>query len=109
MPSQTQLEELVEKYGGYDNLSEEERKVYTSHLETLQGKQMTIDDVKNFVRQVIIQLEKVFVDAPEGSIESLGIKGRLKNMLVMESYLFSADRARKALEHYYANHKDLKA
>ena len=101
------IEDLVDKYGGLDNLSKEEKDTYFSHLKIIQGKPITVEDTKNFVRQLITQIEQLLVNAPEGTPESMGLKMRLKDMLVMEAFLFSPERAKKAIEKYYAAHKDL--
>lgn len=102
------LEELVEKYGGVDKLSTEERNTYFDHLKVIEGKVLTIEDTKSFVRSMISQIERSLVDAPEGSMESLGLKSRLKNMLVLEGFLYSPERAAAAMKRYYEEHKDQK-
>jgi hypothetical protein len=99
------LENLVEKLGGLDELSKEERDVYFSHLKLIEGKVLSIDDMKTFIRQVITVVERELVDAEEGTHKSLGLKSRLKNMLVIESFLYGPERAKKTIENYYSNLK----
>ena len=106
MDNKSPLESLVEKYGGIDKLSAEERSTYLEHLKIAEGKPLSIDSVKDFARSMITQIERLLVDSPEGSIDSLALKARLKNMLVLEAYLFSPERAKKAIDTYYSNLKD---
>ena len=95
------LDRLVDTLGGYDKLSEDEQKVYRDQLEVIQGKQITIEDIKVFVRGMIGAIERSLSDTKEGSHESRHLKARLKNALVIEAYIFSPERAKKALEDHY--------
>jgi len=51
---------------------------------------------------MIENIEKVLVDTKENSDESRNLKARLKNFLVLESFLFSPERAKEALTKYYS-------
>ena len=105
----TPIEDLVNKFGGIDQLTPEEKQTYFKHLEVLHGKQPSIDETKDFVRGLIYQIEKQLVDAKEGTLLSLTLKARLKNALVLEGFLFSAERAKAAMEKYYKEHKEFKS
>jgi len=105
---QSPLEDLVEKYGGVDKLSAEEKKTYFEHLKIIEGRTLTVDDVKDFTRQLITQIESALAVAEEGTLSSIGLKSRLKDMLTMEAFLFSPERAKKAMEKYYETHRDQK-
>lgn len=95
------LDQLVEKLGGYDKLDSAEREVYREHLKIIEGKAITIDDSKSFVRNMISAIERALVDTKEKSPESINLKARLKNFLMLEQFLFTPERAKKALETYY--------
>ena len=95
------LDEIVETLGGYDKLNSAERETYKQHLKVIEGKTISVGDIKNFVRLMITNIEKVLVDTKENSPESKNLKARLKNFLMLEQYLFSPERAKEALEHYY--------
>jgi len=96
------LDELVEKLGGYDELKPEERETYAQHLKILEGKSITVDDMKDFVKQMILVVERLLVDSEEKTPASIQLKARLKNLLILEQFLFAPQRAKKALEKYYA-------
>jgi len=95
------LENIVDKLGGYDKLNVAEKATYKEHLKIIEGKAITIDDTKRFVRAMIAGIERDLVDSKENSPESKNLKARLKNFLVLEQFLFSPERAKEALESYY--------
>ncbi|MFZ2882221.1 MAG: hypothetical protein WA019_04050 [Candidatus Moraniibacteriota bacterium] len=95
------LDEIVEKLGGYDQLKPDEKTTYQEHLKIIEGKPISVDDTKAFVRNMINVIEKALVDTKEYSPESRSLKARLKNFLVLEQFLYSPERARAALERFY--------
>ena len=97
------LENIVDKLGGYDQLNAAERETYKEHLKILEGKAVTLEDTKKFVRNMITVIERDLVNTKENSIESRGLKARLKNFLMLEQFLFSPEKAKEALEVYYKN------
>jgi len=97
------LENIVDKLGGYDQLNAAERETYKEHLKILEGKAVTLEDTKKFVRNMITVIERDLVNTKENSIESKGLKARLKNFLMLEQFLFSPEKAKEALEVYYKN------
>lgn len=95
------LDEAVEKLGGWENLSKVEQETYEQHLKIIEGKPISIEDLKVFVRNMITGIERELVDTTENSKESRNLKARLKNFLVLEAFTMSPERAREALERYY--------
>lgn len=95
------LDDIVDKLGGYDQLNASERETYKEHLQIIEGKTVTFDDTKKFVRTMITTIERDLVNTKENSVESRGLKARLKNFLLLEQFLFSPERAKEALEIYY--------
>lgn len=101
------LDQLVEKIGGWDKLNSEEQSLYLEHIKIIEGKAITVDDTREFVRRMITVIERLLVDTPEKSRESLNLKARLKNFLMLEDFLYSADRAKKSLEKFYSTNPKL--
>jgi len=95
------LDDLVEKLGGWDELSVAEKETYREHLKILEGRTVSVDDVKAFVRQMILIVERLLVDAEEKTPASISLKARLKNLLILEQFLFAPERAKAALEKFY--------
>jgi hypothetical protein len=95
------LDEVVDKLGGWEALTAAEQETYKEHLKIIEGKPVTIEDTKEFMRRMITAIERELVDSTENSKESRGMKARLKNALVLEAFLYSPERAKEALERYY--------
>lgn len=95
------LDSIVDKLGGYDQLNAAERETYKNHLQIIEGKTVTLEDTKRFVRTMITVIERDLVNTKENSVESRGLKARLKNFLLLEQFMFSPERAKEALETYY--------
>ncbi len=95
------LDNIVEKLGGYDKLNAAERETYKEHLKIIEGKAINLDDTKKFVRTMITVIERDLVNTREGSVESRGLKARLKNFLLLEQFIFSPEKAKEALETFY--------
>jgi len=95
------LDEAVDKLGGWEALSAAEQDTYREHLKIIEGKPVTVEDAKEFIRRMITAIERELVDSREKSPESVNLKARLKNALVLEAFLYSPERAKEALERYY--------
>ena len=95
------LDDVIEKLGGYDKLNAAEKETYHEHLKIIEGKVISVSDIKFFVRAMITIIERDLVNTKEGSDESRGLKGRLKNFLLLDQFLFSPERAKEALEKFY--------
>lgn len=95
------LDNIVEKLGGYDQLNAAEKETYKEHLKIIEGKTVSFDDTKKFVRTMITVIERDLVNTKENSVESRGLKARLKNFLLLEQFMFSPERAKEALETFY--------
>jgi hypothetical protein len=98
------LDNIVEKLGGYDKLNTAERETYKEHLKVIEGKAISTSDIKTFVRTMITVIERDLVNTKENSVESRGLKARLKNFLLLEQFLFQPEKAKEALENYYKNY-----
>jgi len=96
------LDQLVEKLGGWESLNSEEQALYLEHIKIIEGKAITVEDTRDFVRRMIIIIERLLVDTKENSRESKNLKARLKNFLLLEDFLYSAERAKKSLEKFYS-------
>jgi len=97
------LDEIVNSIGGYDKLNAAERETYKEHLKIIEGKPVTIESTRLFVRKMITLIEQSLVDTKENSHYSRNLKARLKNFLVIEAFLCSSERAKQALETFYKN------
>ena len=108
------INDVLKKYRPglkYEQLSPEELEVATGWLRVLSAKQLTIEDVKGYIREWIHAVENELVDTPERMFmffvnpKHTFLKARLKNYLFIENLISSVDRAKKALEKQLENRR----
>jgi len=96
------LDEVVSKLkGGFNKLSVEERQYYFQHLKQMEGKPVDLDSFRKFIVGLKDGIGRELVEAKEGTDKSMMLKARLKNIFVLEQFLYGPERAKKAIERYY--------
>ena len=96
----------------YEDLNFSERETLTSWLKQLETKKLTLEMVKEHIRNLIRAVEVELIDTPEferiwgifpiASRKHLLLKARLKNYLLIENMLSANERAKKAIEQQLA-------
>ncbi|MHA1400142.1 MAG: hypothetical protein ACTSQE_07320 [Candidatus Heimdallarchaeaceae archaeon] len=84
----------------YDDLSSDEKETYYQMLEVSEKKALSSEEMKNYIQVMIRSVEAELVDTKEKSRKSIFLKARLKNYILLESFLLGPDRAKKSLEKY---------
>lgn len=112
---QLSLSQLLEKAGlSYDDLNSAEFDTAMQWAKTLAGKQLTIEDAKSFITQLIEAVEKDLSDLKESTSfwnwlfhrkRDIYLKARLKNYLVLQELFSGPERARKYIERQLENLK----
>lgn len=96
------LQELLQKIQsiGIDpkTLSTEEEETLNYWNSVLEQRPIGIGDVQTYLRQMITQAEVELVDTKEGTHESIIGKARLKNLIFLETFVTSQEKAKKAIE-----------
>lgn len=96
------LQELLQKIQskGIDpkTLSKEEEDTLNYWNSVLDQRPIGIGDVQTYTRQMITQVELELVDSKEGSPESVSGKARLKNLIFLETFVTSQEKAKRAIE-----------
>ena len=95
------MDDRVAKLGGWDQLSPEEKVIYEEHLKVIEDTPITVESTRAFTRRMIAAIERNLVDTEENSKDSVGLKARLKNALVLEAYLISPEKAKEARAKLY--------
>lgn len=102
------LDEFLKQLGinDYSELSEEEKKTYHQWLKALEQREVTLSDVKGYIRDMKYAVAEKLADTPESEKNAnILLKGRLKNYILLEGFLTSADKARQQLEKHIGNLK----
>lgn len=82
----------------YDEMSKDERATLDSWLQSLSKSQLTLDKVKVFIHQMRDAIEIEFMKVDLTPNQEIFLKARLKNIMLIESFLLGPERAKKALE-----------
>lgn len=98
------LDKILEDYGlKYEDLNLEERETYNK--QHFQLKTLTIDDLKNYVRDMKNSISLQLCDVKLEEKQDIILKARLLNYILMESFLSSPDKAERALRDALSNVK----
>jgi len=92
---------LSQKGLKFEELSHEERDTYVKMLEVAEAHPISIEDWKTFISQMITGIQSELVMTKDGTQKSIDGKARLRNMIVMQNFLNTPERAKKDLERYY--------
>lgn len=98
------LDQFLQKLGlKYDDLNSTEKETYRAMAESLSQSQITPERLKDYILQMKMSVEHELIDEPEFRFifpnrKHLLLKARLKNYILLESFLLSPDKAKKAIE-----------
>lgn len=107
------LSNLLEKHGiNYEDLNSSEKETLAQWQQLLIKNELTLQSVKEFVPSLIEGIERELADVKESTSlwsflfrrkQDIFLKARLKNYLMLQDFLTSADRARKHIEQSLTN------
>jgi hypothetical protein len=93
------IDEILERLGlKYEDLNSAEKETLHNWLEQLSSKKLTIDNVKLNIRQMIFGVEQELTKTDHNTKQDLFLKARLRNYIILEAFLESSEKAKKALE-----------
>jgi hypothetical protein len=106
------LEQLEEKGIRYDQLNAAEKETFNNWQQSLVSKQLTLENVKDYVAKLIEAVERELTDLKEstsfwtflsGWKKDYYLKARLRNYLMIHDYLSGTEKARKYVEQSIQN------
>ena len=93
------MDELLKRFNlKYDDLTSLERETLNSWLEALDKNQITLEGVKAYVSSMRDSVEQELTQTGHNSKQDIFLKARLRNYLLLEAYLSTPEKAKKALE-----------
>ena len=93
------MDSILKKFGlKFEDLRPGERETLYSWTESLQQNQLTVDGVKAYISAMKDTVEQELTKVNHNSKEDLFLKARLRNYLLLEAFLTSPEKAKKALE-----------
>lgn len=91
------MDKILEEQGlNYEDLNPAERETYQRG--NFELKKLTTADVKEHVAYIKNSVALQLCDTPEGDPKNPVLKARLKNYIVMESFLTKPDKAEEAMK-----------
>jgi len=93
------ITELLNKYNlKYEDLNVAEKETLENWLRAISNTELTVEAIKEYIEKMIdgVETELAEVDLPRN--KDLFLKARLRNYLLLKSFLEGPEKARKALE-----------
>jgi len=82
----------------YEDLQKAERETLSQWTKDLEKGILTLEKVKDYIHSMRDVVEEELTKTSHNSKHDLFLKARLKNYLLLEAFLTSPDRAKKAFE-----------
>ena len=102
------MDEILQRFGlKYDDLNVAEKETLNTMLSSLQQKQLTVERVKEYIHSMRDAVEDELENEPEFTYififrvpnrKEILLKARLRNYRLLEAFLYSPDKAKKAIE-----------
>jgi hypothetical protein len=93
------IDELLEKVGlKYEDLNAIEKETLMSWLETIQKGQITVEKIREYINSMKDSVEQELTKYDLGSKQDLFLKARLRNYLLLDSFMTTPEKAKKQME-----------
>lgn len=93
------MDELLKRFNlKYDDLTAAERETLGTWLEALDKNQITLESVKTYIASMRDSVEQELTKTGHNHKQDIFLKARLRNYMLLEAYLSTPEKARKALE-----------
>lgn len=98
------VDELLKKYGvTYEQLTADELETLNQWLTVINQGVLTIDKVREFINSLRDATEMELTKHDLDSKQDLFLKARLKNLMLLDTFLTSPEKAKQHLERAVAN------
>ena len=100
------IDELLKKYNlKYEELTPDERTTFNTMLDALQQNVLTIEKLRDFISSMKYAVEQELVKTGTNTRQDFFLKARLKNYMLLEAFLLTPVKAKKALDQSLSNIK----
>lgn len=98
------IDELLKKFNlKYEELTPDERISFHTMLDAIQEKSLTVEKIKEYITNMKYAVEQELVKTGHENKQDIFLKARLKNYMLLEAFLSSPAKAKKALEQSLSN------
>jgi len=92
------IEEILKKYNlKYEDLKPVEKETLNTWLDALKQGQLTIDKVRDYIRTMRDSVEHELTKSSVGNKDDLFLKARLRNLMLLEAFLSTPEKAKQAI------------
>ena len=100
------IDEILKRHNlKYEDLTPAERETFHSMLGAVEKSVMTIEKLRNYLSAMRFSVEQELTKTDNGGKQDMFLKARLKNYMLLEAFLSTPERAKKALEEALGNLK----
>ncbi len=93
------MDKILEKLGlSYSDLSYAERETLQSWSESLSAGSLTLEKLREYITAMRDSVEQELTQTTHNSKQDIFLKARLRNYILLEAYLTSPEKAKKAIE-----------
>lgn len=93
------IDAILEKFNvKYDDLTNDERETFNSWIKVLSEKKITVESIKENITAMKMAVEQELCKVSHNNKEDIFMKARLRNYMLLEAFLESPEKAKKALE-----------
>jgi len=92
------IEEILKKYNlKYEDLKPVEKETLNTWLDALKQGQLTIEKVRDYIRTMRDSVEHELTKSSVGNKDDLFLKARLRNLMLIEAFLSTPEKAKQAI------------
>ena len=95
-------DELGDKGVNIEKLTADEKQTYFTMLDAVRDSQLSIEKLRDYIIQMRSAVEQELTKHDLESKQDLFLKARLKNYMLLESFLISPEKAKKAYDEMVA-------
>ena len=99
-------DEIEEKGINIEKLSSEEKQTYFTMLDAVRESQLSVEKLRDYIITMRSAVEQELVKTELGADQDLFLKARLKNYMLLESFLISPEKAKKAYDDLVATMRE---
>ena len=93
------IDNVLEKYNlKYDDLNVSEKETLKSWMEALSQKKITLESVQEYLASMRSAVESELTKVGHDTKQDIFLKARLRNYMLLEAFLLTPEKAKKALE-----------
>ena len=99
-------QELEDKGVNIEKLTADEKQTYFTMLDAVRESQLSVEKLRDYIIQMRSAVEQELVKTGLGVDQDLFLKARLKNYMLLESFLISPEKAKRAYDDMVATIKE---